>query len=154
MSVHPEPIVSPPIPHLVSPPLQVYTRRYPGRQPSPPDCPTSSASPGSPLATDSLLSGIEPSPIPPVPVTIDVDLPVVDRTDTPPIDVRKEKQLPALTNQCKNKFVRFEWELLQVLRQESRKRRISCEPNEFVENEESDTAIAVSTPNTMALPSA
>ncbi|KAF9586954.1 hypothetical protein IFM89_039826 [Coptis chinensis] len=34
------------------------------------------------------------------------------------------------------------------------KLRISCEPIEFAEKEESDTAIAVSTPNTMALPSA
>ncbi|KAF9599420.1 hypothetical protein IFM89_037000 [Coptis chinensis] len=34
---------------------------------------------------------IEPSPIPPIPVTIDVDLPVVDISDTPPI-LRKEKR--------------------------------------------------------------
>ncbi|KAF6140673.1 hypothetical protein GIB67_013966 [Kingdonia uniflora] len=43
-------------------PLQVYTRRHPGRQPPIPDCQAFSVAPGLPPAIDSPLSGIEPSP--------------------------------------------------------------------------------------------
>ncbi|KAF6144224.1 hypothetical protein GIB67_004897 [Kingdonia uniflora] len=53
-----------PIPPLVSPsvsrPLQVYTRRHPGRQPPTPDCQVSSVAPGLPPATDSPLSDLVP----------------------------------------------------------------------------------------------
>ncbi|KAF6152414.1 hypothetical protein GIB67_038037 [Kingdonia uniflora] len=53
--------------------LVVYTRRYPGRQPPIPDCQTSFVASGLPPATDSPLSGIEPSPTASIPVATDDD---------------------------------------------------------------------------------
>ncbi|KAF6165589.1 hypothetical protein GIB67_021859 [Kingdonia uniflora] len=72
-----------PIPPLVSPsvshPLQVYTRRHLGRQPTTPDCQSSSVTPGLPPATDSPLSGNEPSTTASILVITDDDSPVQDR---------------------------------------------------------------------------
>ncbi|KAF6147875.1 hypothetical protein GIB67_014455 [Kingdonia uniflora] len=72
--------------------MQVYTRRHPGRQPPIPDFQTSSVAPGLPLATDSPLSGIDPSPTASIPVTTDDDSPVSHSDDDGPIAIRKEKR--------------------------------------------------------------
>ncbi|KAF6166774.1 hypothetical protein GIB67_005650 [Kingdonia uniflora] len=70
------PLVSPSISH----PLQVYTRRYPGRQPPTTDCQASSVALGLSPAIDSPLSGIEPYPTAFIPVTTDDDSPVSHST--------------------------------------------------------------------------
>ncbi|KAF6173031.1 hypothetical protein GIB67_006407 [Kingdonia uniflora] len=79
------------IPHLVSPsllrPLQVYTRRHPGRQPPTLDCQTSSVALGLPPAIDSPLSGIGPSPTASIPITTDDDSPVSRSDDDRPIAI-------------------------------------------------------------------
>ncbi|KAF6159127.1 hypothetical protein GIB67_032744 [Kingdonia uniflora] len=76
----------------LSRPLQVYTRRHPGRQSPTPDCQASSVVPGLPPTIDSPLSGIEPSPTAFIPVTTDDDSLVSHSDDNRPIAIRNEKR--------------------------------------------------------------
>ncbi|KAF6153020.1 hypothetical protein GIB67_021625 [Kingdonia uniflora] len=71
--------------------IAVYTRRHRGRQPPTPNCQASFIAPGLPPATDSPLSGIEPSPTASIPVIIDDDSPVSHSDDDKSIAIRKEK---------------------------------------------------------------
>ncbi|KAF6169289.1 hypothetical protein GIB67_013719 [Kingdonia uniflora] len=91
LSVPCEFVISPLVSPSVSRPLQVYTRRYPERQPPTPDCQASSVAPDLPPAIDSPLSGIEPSPTAFIPVTSNDGSHVSHSDDDRPIAIRKEK---------------------------------------------------------------